>query len=228
MTEETINLQKGLQSWYDFDPDYFDNQTNKLQDKSGYGRKAEAQGGVTVGGGDAPESFDSSALDGTDDGFTVNELTSEATDGFAAVAFLRDEGTQNDYLSASPFNSPGFSMGTENASNTVTLRLQDDAGTNVVADGDVVSQGEWHLIGADYDGSKGRTFLDGEFSGVTDFSSLGTISEMGSQASIGYRDATDSQYVNGEIAFAATWNRSLTDAEWAYLNEMTAPKRSKL
>ncbi len=74
----TINLRDGLEALYYFGEQDFNPQRNQLQDHSGYGRHATAQGGPTVGV-NGPNDFEAASFDGADDIFTLSNTLETAT-----------------------------------------------------------------------------------------------------------------------------------------------------
>jgi len=222
MPEPTINLQKDLELWVDFDTTYYDGQRNRVQDRSGHGRHPAASGGPTFGQ-QGPNSFEAVSFDGVDDFFNTNtRLGADEQSVFAIVkpAAADLDGNQHEILDGS--GNSGYTLGFNNK--RIGWALED--GTNsTVGVGRSVSSGKWYSVAGIWDLKRIKLFVNGVMS---DKKPLTTHNQGTVDTIIGSNNVRSGSFINGEIATVARWHRVLSDAEIQALNNLTGPRRSQL
>lgn len=224
MPNQAIDLQRGLQVWYDFDPRYYDNQRGVLADKSGYGRTAVANGGPTVGV-EGPDSFEATGFDGSDDTFTHPNINISDGDEFTLVAKVHPASGEGHgiFNSGRGYTKAGLSL--ENVSGGLRpLYVTYDS--NSTYTGPVIDADVWSTVGLSFRNQKiVMSVSQGDYSETVSFDSADGDDTKLRLEEIG-TDAGGQGYINGQMAVAAVWSRGLTIPEFGYLNNLTAPLRS--
>jgi hypothetical protein len=223
MTQRTINLYDGLEALYYFDSDYFDGTTGKIKDKSGHGRHATAQGGPTVGV-NGPNDFEAASFDGNDDEFDVGDPLNVVDSSLSVCVLLNPvlDGTYSVML-VNGGNRVNFRF---RDSNEIELDIEGDSGNVAQIQSSSVVADTWQTVTGVYDGELSRLFVDEALVGTSSVAS-------------GYaNDATENMHIGGkpsqgdnlpaDVAFVGFWSRALSDSEIAYLNRLTAPRRTQL
>jgi len=225
MPNQTIDLSRDCEAWYDFDTDYFDAQRGQIQDRSGYGRHAQANGGPTVGV-EGPDSFEAARFDGSDDyfntGHTFDQTGSSVTvhavfnsnDRSKAQAIWDQSGSDSGILLRYRGINNNFISVVKNSSDNSLIRQSQGP------------ENEWASATLRYDGSTHSLFVNGNLIGTDTISvdqKSNDTAHIGSASFAPPRDTFD-----GEIAFVGRWSRALSDAEREYLNRLTAPRRGQL
>jgi len=220
------NFQNGLQAYYTFDKADTDQQRNILRDRSGYGRHATMEGGVTTGGSSpVGEAF---TFDATDDRLStgVKFTHTGPTTAFMIVKAGSENGEYQNM--ASDGGSGGLQFAYDNADNWKFGFMDGDS--NLVAA--TVSGGnptEWKRLLGYWDGD--TIFFhryDNKFDDGYDLSTtpLSTVSEPTSDLTIGANN--NSAHFDGSLAMFARWDRLLTRTELEQLKRVSARKVSNL
>lgn len=236
MPEPAINLQRNLIGWYEFATDYYNEETRRVTDHSGYGRSARANGGLTVGN-DAPDGFESAALDATDDYFTAPQFNWNrgTEDGVTALTLVYPDPDDTAWGPSSKSRRDVYNDGTvvhdvKNGSG-VSAFIIDDTGSGYSV-GDVndnqfdIDNEEWNWTGLRHTGSELQLLEELEVKDSLDTGNI-TIQTPSNQMHIGAEPGPDDEF-GGRIAVSAFWSRSLTDVELRYLFDITATPRATL
>lgn len=216
-----INLNKGLEALYYFDEQNFDNQRNLLRDHSGYARHAEAIGGPTVGT-EGPDDFGATGFDASDDYFERQGPNPQNEQTFFALFNSNDASVRTNIVNALEAHN-GYGMFLNNGN--VVTQFSDSSNSNTVQTPvSGVNENEWHTGFGVYDGSTIKSIVDDNVNTVS-FSNH-TPAQV-DKVFIGAREGSDT-YFDGKIAAYGRWSRALSDAEIAYINRLTAPRRTQL
>ncbi len=219
MTQRTINLYDGLEALYYFDSDYFDTQTNKLKDKSGHGRHAEASGGPTVGV-EGPNDFEAASFDGSDDDFNYQQKSEQEQ---TISVLVKSNGYPNKRHTIVEYDSVPNGYHILYSFGDIEFRFPDSSG-NLTIETSNTPTDVWKLYTGLWDGGTVQLFEDNTLVASAPSTSHNTSSRV--RANIG--SSGGSNYWNGDIAFAGRWSRALSDTEIEYLNSLTAPRRQML
>jgi hypothetical protein len=236
MTEPTIQLQKGLEAWYEFDTRSFDSQRNSIADKSGYGRHAGASGGPTVGV-NGPDGFEATSFDGSDDQFKVSSATFPTEDVVTVTALFKSDGNWS-----SPSNRGAVNLG--NPKNLSGNSGSTGATLAVNYEGTVIFVGEddfkitaphdmnnfiWVSGIADSTTDELFIWVDGKLITYDDSQTFSSM-RLGNR-SFGIGDIpsfSDNRTLSGEIALAIVNSRRLSTAEIKHVHSLTGPRRANL
>ncbi len=218
----TINLRDGLEALYYFGEQDFDPQRNQLQDHSGYGRHASANGGPTVGV-NGPNDFEAASCDGNDDYFRTN--TKFDSPEFTVHFLVKWEATINSgsYLYSDEHNSSGGSR-IRGGTGDLVFEIINDTGSSVeVTIPPNLFDFKWAGVTAVYDGSEIAIYADGTNINRKSANYNNSVSEMNI-----FHRKKGNRLVTGDLAVAARYSRGLSDVEIEALNDLTAPRRSQL
>jgi hypothetical protein len=225
MSEQTINLGKDLELWYEFSSRYFDSQRNRVQDHSGYNRNAIPSGGPGIGLSGF-RSFETAEFDGTDDKFGtgyVNETTNTSSPQFTVFGYVRPFTTIGDragIIGAGEFGN-SWSMVYDGTNNTVEMAIRsDNTGDTAIAQ---VNEGfDWFPAVAIVDVDEVRCYTPGKVDTVSYNHGTGFVSN---ETEVGAPNGVFSNFqpFDGRIASAGMWTRVLNDAEIEYMLRRTAP-----
>lgn len=221
-----INLQKDLEVWYDFDSRYWDAQRDLIQDRSGYGRHAEASGGPTIGV-EGPNDFEAASFDGSDDGFNVGDKLNESNNQ-TNFALVKVDNHDDNYNVANNFDGSfgeGFWIRIED-DGVVRWSLKDGDNSNIYNLSPEMDFTQWRTIIGMFRESTSYLIIDGELVG-TETADDSNLKKGESNVHIGI-EPNDSDPLDGSIATFARWYRPLSWAEIQYLNNLTAPRRAML
>ncbi|WP_206750505.1 hypothetical protein, partial [Halorubrum sp. SP9] len=120
-------------------------------------------------------------------------------------------------------NQYGWFMRETDGAVNLEMTTQEDGGFDAVSVS--APNNQWNVTIARYNGEI-RDITNND--GYT-FDSFGrTIVDGTPQLIIGRTEGSSFEAFNGDIAVAATWSRALSDTEIEYLNNVTAPRRSRL
>jgi hypothetical protein len=224
----TINLRDGLEALYYFGENDFDPQRNQLQDHSGYGRHATANGSPTVGV-NGPNDFEAANFSGGNSG-----------DYFAVPSgFIDVDDFSISCLIKAPLSADGSGTSILNTDNVDSDHLQ----LRYTANGsikfgigesgvkfDVTStQGyhddEYHTITAVREGNEIRLYIDSNLVNSNSNSNIGSVSN--NNPYIGAK-RDGSKNFSGEMAFVMYHTRAVSYSEIERINDLTAPRRSQL
>jgi hypothetical protein len=230
MPNQTIDLSRDCEAWYDFDTDYFDSQRGIIQDRSGHGRHAQAKGGPTVGV-NGPDSFEGARLDGTDDyfkptGFPDGVLKSNEFTVFA-LATRAEQSDDGDLLNQS--RGDGFRFRYRESAGEFRFAFYDGNGDYTAIKVPISESFGTHTFIAEHSASDVfRLTIDDKIRAT--LSGVGYTPPLGGNESlyIGADYEGASRFVTGDIHAVGLWSRALSDAEREYLNRLTAPRRSQL
>jgi len=220
MSEPTIDLQRGLEAWYDFGADYYDSQRNAIEDKSGYGRHAEAEGGPSVGIS-GPEEFEATRFDGSDDAFVADNIS--AFQEQSGVVIARPNADERGSIFSNSDYSTGFTM-ERSPSGSFRVLFYDDSGNSVSPTVQDFPANQWAVFGFSWDGEEITVF--GNDDSVT--SDLTTHTLGNRPLTVGSWAGGVSNQFDGDIALAARWSRPFTPVEAEYLRNLTGPRRTHL
>jgi hypothetical protein len=210
----SINLRKGLEVWYTFDSVDTDSQRNQLRDRSGNGRHADLQGGVTTGvSSPVGEAF---SFDGSDD--KLEYYGTVPSDDITIFFLIKPRNLDNGNYDRW-FNNQQVDIFQQDNENSVNFRLSGPGGSNEDVKRTPIDEGVYSTVIVDYNSftTIQRVTVDGN----TDINS-----------GISGRSATTNHYLqfaddgNGneaqiDLAAFGIWNRVLSDAEHAQLLNMT-------
>lgn len=226
-----INLQDGLEAWYEFDSNYFDSQRNVIEDQSGYGRYAEASGGPTVGV-NGPNDFEAASFDGSDDEFNGQRLGIDVPNkSFAVTSIFRAEaGDDRSGLAMAGSNADVYGLQADIHVENLQFGVND--GSNDVRVKTDINYNTWYVATGVLDATQNecRLYLDSELRGTEGgLSNVNDINEDPFNIGAAQR-LTGASNVNykGDVAMVAVHSRVLSDAEIEYLNDLTAPRRQML
>jgi hypothetical protein len=225
MPEPTINLQKDLELWVDFDTTYYDGQRNRVQDRSGHGRHPAASGGPTFGQ-QGPNSFEAVSFDGVDDKFSYRSPTS--FDFSVSTIFClfkannsdRGDGPLGVNQRFVEIDHANRAFVTYNDSSNTSIKYP-DCGSVVGGNG---TQNEWiyFILRRDLPNGLIQTLTeDGEL-----FDERTAAGTQATNDRIVLGEGFDN--LKGEIAFFAFWERFLSSAEIQAVSRLTGPRRSQL
>lgn len=219
MTNQTINLSKGLEALYYLDPDYYDGQRGVIQDQSGYGRHASASGGPTIGV-EGPNDFEATSFDGSDDRMDLNQTLDNSGEQTVAVLVDGDEGAIFGAKSSNDgwLLSAGFGK--------VIYNLRDEGGNDTKVQYDLSAPIGLRFFAGTYDGEVMKIYDDD--ANVADTTALSSHSVASVNAAVGATANGSDSTFDGKIIFAGKWSRTLSDSEIAYLNRLTAPRRAQI
>jgi hypothetical protein len=226
MPEPTIDLQRDCELWCDFDTDYFDSQRNKILDRSGNGRHPEASGGPTLGA-NGPDNFEAASFDGGDDLFRVSNP--DNPDGDNEIAFILSFRTDDFDNGTQKFMSlDGFSVILDNSGGGRTRFGIDDANGNFVnTAGNISPNNNFQTVIAQLvNGNRLELYGDGTLDSTQQVSGPISVSNN-ADLTIGAQTNSTS-FSEFNVAFAAQYSRSLSDAEIEYLTRLTEPRRAQL
>jgi len=218
----TIDLQRGLEVWYDLSSKYFDSQNNRMQDKSGYGRHAEASGGLTVGV-EGPDSFEATSFDGSDDVFgTGDSLAVSGAQTVFAIAKMDVLDGGRHIIVGNDDGTNGYALRTK-SNNDLNFYIR--GSTNSVVSWSGVETNVWYRILAYHDGMTTFLVVDGDLKTTDDTLSGQNTGDDNTQ--IGNYPRNDHDF-QGDIAAVARWSRALSWSEIQYLTDFTGPRRGTL
>ena len=219
MTNQTIDLSKDLEVWSSFGVEYYDNQRNRIQDKSGYGRHGYIEGGATVGV-EGYRGFGGISFD--DGGHNVRydpgaNVVEDAPFSAALWCKFDNDNNPREIFGSVDVTNSGWAIVAELGGTRIQIRIGGQ-GTEYVQE---VKPGEWRFTGFSYDGdtmivtsTQNQSSTD-KFSGFTLHGSDLELAGVGRQ-------------FYGDAALAAVWNRALTAQELRFVRGLTAPRRSLL
>jgi hypothetical protein len=223
MPRPTIDLQRDCELFVDFDRDYFDSQRNKILDRSGNGRHPEASGGATLGV-NGPDNFEAASFDGSDD-FFVSNLGNDSPTGAGgaectSVVLAKGTGT---FIGADEFD---WTITAKNSNVEYQIETdQKDFSNLKIPIGQTGN--EFSTYVQRWDGDVHTAFLnDTSKTAQLSGSSIRNAANV-QEYFIGTHDAKN-DLLSGQVAFAAHWERALSDTEIEYLNRLTEPRRAQL
>jgi len=224
MSEPTIDLQRGLEVWYDFDIDYFNGQRNKVEDKSGHGRSGDVNGGPTVGV-PGPAGYQATSFDGSDDYVSTQQQILEDNPYTMAILVNADSSTTNNTLMAQHREgNSGTRIRGGSDGQWAFIHYTDSGDVSVISAGPrAVSQ--WDLLTLTWDGSEVRFAVNGD---VTEIREAASYNPRLQPLWVGGNDSANIRPISADVAFAAAWTRSLSDTEIHYLAALSAPRRVQL
>lgn len=227
----SINLNKGLEALYYFDEQNFDNQTNQLQDYSGYGRHAVARGGPTVGV-NGPDDFEAASFDGIDDYFSNNSVRAGQKEMTLTMLIKFDRANKQSPFSSDINIAPGIVLNTANG-DLFGLRVWNNDGGRYDAEVEFFDRfNEYFLLTHRFGAKPSQfdTFFDDQLKPEVSTGDIGDneLRVPFNELNIGAQNQQTSNPLSGEVAFTALWRRALSYAEIEQLNRMTAPRRAQL
>lgn len=219
-----LNLRDGLEAFYVFGSDNFNDQANHIRDLSGYGRHADASGNPSVGA-DSYRDFGATSFDGSDDLFNVPVAAEDdiriTTDITVHIKFIdRDVSNFSQYV--------GFDYGGVwyLYSNNGTARFgQEDGSGGETNVGTPIEADRWNSVTAVRRPSENTI----EIRNGNDLSKSAYTAELTANKDfkIGTRDASTG-FIDGSIAVIGIWSRVLSESEIEQLNRLTGPMEARL
>lgn len=232
----TINLRDGLEVLYYFGEQDFDPQRNQLQDHSGYGRHATANGAPTVGV-NGPSSFEAANFSGPESGDAFQQTIDNDKLDFGVSAFSMAVVLKADSLGRKqpPFgkcadyrNGTGYGI-TQDGGDAFIFQVTDDG--NGIGAAFVAESNKWYTLVGVWSGGTGgtsRIWANGDLrdkntdtnNNITDISNISPVT-------VGGRSDLNTLFP-GDIAMAGIWSREISVAEVQGITDLTAPLRAQL
>lgn len=228
MAKDTINLNKGLRAWYNLGTSYYDDQRGLLQDVSGYGEHLEARGSPSIGV-PGPGGFEATDFDETDDYFYSDRgIDVDAVSLTAIFKWDDDPNTtaDNDVMVVASSNTAvgEYTMLVEE-NEEITFKI--DTSSNTYGSQEKLqSRNEWGVVTGMYDPDEAVVQLayEGE---VYDLEATNG-NPISTSADFRISTNTTNTVFGGRIAAVAVHDRKLNQAERAYIQRLTGPRRSML
>ena len=106
----------------------------------------------------------------------------------------------------------GYGLGISDSSNNVVKWFTGNLGTvNTSSSTTVLANSVWYHVVATYDGGNKRIYVNGVLENTSAWTT--GIDNTNTLSSIGFLEATSTQYLNGNLACVRVYNRPLTGAE---------------
>ncbi len=227
MTQRAINLYDGLEALYYFDPTYYDGTTGEIKDKSGHERHASAEGGPTIGV-NGPNEFEATNFDRSDDRFIVGSDAKISPDDAPVTLFASfksdSNATSQTVINASADNDKRQSLGVNGNNSEVNYGLHNTGEVTRIPNS-VTDSREWNQVTAVLESDKNPVLY---YKGERFDNNNGDLYAGNNDTIVIGEGAGNNRHFGGKIAVIAGWSRALSDAERAYLDRLTAPRRAQL